>query len=172
MSPNNLGTKLSDQGRREEALAGAQEAVDIYRRLTQGRPDAFLPDLAAGLNNLGVTLSDLGRRAEALATAQEAVDIRRWLAQGRPDAFLPDLARSLSVLSDALASLDSYREAASAATEALTLLLPFLERYPGPYRDLAIIITEDVRRYSKAAGQMPDAALLERVTRASKSGAR
>jgi hypothetical protein len=33
MSLNNLGARLSDLGRREEALAAAQEAVDIRHRL-------------------------------------------------------------------------------------------------------------------------------------------
>ena len=92
---NKLGNRLSDLGRREDALAAAQEAVDIRRRLAADRPDAFLPDLAGSLNNLGARLSDLGRREEALAAAQEAVDIRRRLAASRPDAFLPDLASSL-----------------------------------------------------------------------------
>jgi hypothetical protein len=46
MSLNNLGAMLSNLGRREEALAATQEAVDIRRRLAQTRPDAFLPDLA------------------------------------------------------------------------------------------------------------------------------
>ena len=50
---NNLGVCLSKLGRREDALAAAREAVDIYRRLAAERPDAFLPDLAMSLNNLG-----------------------------------------------------------------------------------------------------------------------
>ena len=50
---NNLGNRLSDLGRREDALAAAQEAVDLYRQLAADRPDAFLPDLAMSLNNLG-----------------------------------------------------------------------------------------------------------------------
>ena len=44
---------MSELGRREDALAAAQEAIDIYRRLAAERPDAFLPDLAMSLNNLG-----------------------------------------------------------------------------------------------------------------------
>src|ERR1035441_1674199 len=44
---NNLSIRLSDLGRREEALAQAEEAVRLYRQLAQGRPDAFLPDLAS-----------------------------------------------------------------------------------------------------------------------------
>jgi tetratricopeptide (TPR) repeat protein len=84
-----LGVRLSNLGRREEALAASQKAVDIYRRLAQTRPDTFLPDLAMSLNNSGAMLSNLGRREEALAASQEAVDIYRRLAQTRPDAFLP-----------------------------------------------------------------------------------
>jgi hypothetical protein len=61
---NNLGGRLSDLGRREEALAAAQEAVDIRRRVAAARPDAFLPDLAMSLNYLGTMLSDLGRRSQ------------------------------------------------------------------------------------------------------------
>jgi tetratricopeptide (TPR) repeat protein len=79
--PECLGIHLFDLGRREEALAATQEAVDIYRRLAQTRLDAFLPDLAVSLNSSGIRLSDLGRREEALAATQEAVDIKRRLAQ-------------------------------------------------------------------------------------------
>ena len=43
MSLTNLGPHLFDLGRREEALAASQEAVDLYRRLAAERPDAFLP---------------------------------------------------------------------------------------------------------------------------------
>ena len=98
--PEQPGDLLSDLGRREEALAASQEAVDLYRQLAAARPDAFLPDLAMSLNNLGIRLSDLGRREEALAASQEAVDIYRRLAAARPDAFLPDLAMSLNNLAN------------------------------------------------------------------------
>jgi hypothetical protein len=45
VSLNNLGNRLSELGRREEALAAAQEAVAIRRQLAQQHPEAFLPDL-------------------------------------------------------------------------------------------------------------------------------
>ena len=63
---NNLSVALSALGRREEALQAAQEAVDVYRKLAEANPQAFLPDLAMSLNNLGNRLSALGRREEAL----------------------------------------------------------------------------------------------------------
>ncbi|MEI7940693.1 MAG: tetratricopeptide repeat protein, partial [Verrucomicrobiota bacterium] len=91
---NNLANVLSDLGRREEALAHAQDAVRLYRQLAEARPDAFLPNLAMSLNNLANRLSALGRREEALAHAQESVRLDRQLAEARPDAFLPDLAGS------------------------------------------------------------------------------
>jgi tetratricopeptide (TPR) repeat protein len=56
------GVALSALGRREEALAAAQEAAELYRWLAAQQPDAFLPGLAMSLTNLGITLSALGRR--------------------------------------------------------------------------------------------------------------
>jgi tetratricopeptide (TPR) repeat protein len=166
LSLNNLGNRMSNLGRREEALAASQEAVDIRRRLAQMRPDAFLPDLASSLNNLGADLSGLGRHEEALAATQEAVDIYRRLAQARPDAFLPDLATSISVMSDVLAELGRHRDAAQATTQALEILAPFVERYPQTYQGIARTIGDDILRYSEAAGQRTDTALLARVARA------
>jgi tetratricopeptide (TPR) repeat protein len=73
MSLTSLGNRLSELGRREEALAAAQEAVDIRRRLAQANPQAFLPDLAKSLNNLGDRLSEVKRSQEALEAYEEAV---------------------------------------------------------------------------------------------------
>jgi hypothetical protein len=162
-SLGNLGSRLSDLGRREEALAASQEALDIIRRLAQSRPNAFLPDLAGSLNNTGAMLSNLGRREEALAASKESVDIRRRLAQSRPDAFLPDLARSLGVHSGALAALDRHAEAARAAVDALRMLLPYVQRYPETYGALARAIIADIKRYSDAGGQVCDESLLEQA---------
>jgi tetratricopeptide (TPR) repeat protein len=115
---NNLGKCLSRLGRREDALAAAQEAANINRRLAAARPDAFLSDLAGSLNNLGNCLSYLGRREDALDAAQEAADINRRLADARPDAFLPDLAGSLNNLGNCLNYLGRREDALAAAQEA------------------------------------------------------
>ncbi|MFL5256744.1 MAG: hypothetical protein ACJ8AI_28390 [Rhodopila sp.] len=42
---NILTNCLSDLGRREEALAAAEEAVRHYRTLAAARPDAFPPPI-------------------------------------------------------------------------------------------------------------------------------
>jgi tetratricopeptide (TPR) repeat protein len=75
MSLNNLSNRLSDLGRREEALKAIEEAVAIYGGLAEVRPDAFRPNLAVSLNNLSNRLSDLGRREEALEAVKEAIRI-------------------------------------------------------------------------------------------------
>ena len=90
---NNLGNRYSELGRRQEALAPAEEAVQLYRELAGGNP-AFLPNLASALNNLGIRYSELGRRQEALAPTEEAVRIRRELAGRQPRRSSPtSLAR-------------------------------------------------------------------------------
>jgi tetratricopeptide (TPR) repeat protein len=74
-SLNTLANTLSKLGRREEALAAAQEAASIRRALAGARPEAFTPNLAVSLNTLANRLSQLGRREEALAAAQEAAEL-------------------------------------------------------------------------------------------------
>jgi hypothetical protein len=154
-----VATRRIHLARERLAAIGAMEDGTADQR------EAALNHLAARVGTLGIRLSALGRREEALAASQEAVDIYRRLAQARPDAFLPDLARSVSVTSNVLAALDRQVEAAQAAHEALEILVPFVELYPETYRDLAREIGADVLRYSEAAKQAPDKALLERVAR-------
>jgi tetratricopeptide (TPR) repeat protein len=172
MSLNNLGGRLSNLGRREEALAACQEAFDIYRCLAQSRPDAFLPDLAMSLGNLGVTLSDLGRCDEALAASLEAVDIYRCLAQSRPDAFLPDLARSLGAWGGVLAHAERHADAARAFREAFAVIAPFFERHASAFGDLMGALGWSYIAACEKAGIVPDTALLEGVAPALSAGAK
>jgi tetratricopeptide (TPR) repeat protein len=134
-----LGYALSELGRREKALAAAQEAVAIRRQLAQQHPEAFLPALAMSLNNLGNRLSELGRREEALAAAQEAVAHYRQLAQQHPEAFLPDLAMSLNNLGAMLSELGRREEALAAAQEAVAHYRQLAQQHPEAFLpDLAM----------------------------------
>ena len=160
---NNLSVRLSDLGRREEALAQAEEAVRIRRQLAQAWPDAFLPNLATSLNNLANRLSALGRREEALAQAEEAVRLYRQLAQARPDAFLPDLARSLAVHCNCLVALERHSGALQATTEAIRLLAPPFAQVPAAFAPLMGAIVQLYLRTSEAAQQPPDTELLAPV---------
>ncbi len=60
---SNLGVRYSEMGRRHEAVAPTEEAVNTYRELAAANP-AFLPDLARALNNLGVRYTEVGRSGE------------------------------------------------------------------------------------------------------------
>jgi tetratricopeptide (TPR) repeat protein len=160
---NNLCFRLSDLGRREEALAQAEDAVRLHRQLAQQRPDAFLPDLAMSLNNLANSLSDLGRREEALAQAEEAVRLRRQLAQQRPDAFLPDLARSLAVVGKIVAE-ERPGEAMGPLAEAIRILTPFLSRLPRAHAPLARFLCSVYLQAAQAAEIEPNLTLLAPMT--------
>ncbi len=118
---NDLGGALATQGRRAEAQAATQEAVDLYRDLAAQNSAAFSPYLAIALNNLGNRLSALGQREEALAATQEAVYLYRNLAVQNPAAFHPHLAASLSNLGNHLNALGRHQEALAATQEAVDI---------------------------------------------------
>ncbi len=147
---NNLSVRLSELGRREDALAAAEEAVALRRTLAAQRPDAFRPDLAASLNNLAAMLSALGRREDALAAAEEAVALHHTLAAQRPDAFRPDLAGSLNNLANRLSALGRREDALAAAAEAVALYRTLAAQRPDAFRpDLAMSLNNLANRLSE-----------------------
>jgi len=154
---NDLGIALSALGRRDDALAPTQEAVDIRRKLAQSNPAAFLPDLATSLNNLGNRLSALGRREEALAPTQEAVDIRRNLAQSNPAAFLPDLATSLNNLGVFLSDLGRREEALVPTQEAVDIRRQLARSNPAAFLPALATSLNNLGNCLSALGRRGDA---------------
>ncbi len=116
---DSLGNWLSDLGRPAEALAAAEQAVTIFRRLADEQPDTNLLGFAAVLNNHSNRLSALGRDEEALAAIEEAVTIYRRLADEQPDTNLPYLATLLDTMSGHLFRLGRREEALAAIEEAV-----------------------------------------------------
>jgi tetratricopeptide (TPR) repeat protein len=86
-SLNNLAGCLCDLGRREDALAAALEARDLYRALAAARPDAFTPDLAVSLAVLARCLEAVERVGEALDADREAIALLRAPFLRHPAAF-------------------------------------------------------------------------------------
>ena len=131
MSLSNLGIRLSEVGRRDDALTTTEEATAIHRQLAEANPAAHLPNLAMSLSNLGIRLSEVGRRDKALAPTEEATAIRRRLAEANPAAYLPDLARSLWTYAWVCVNVDNNLSAAlDAITEAISLYKPLTARLP------------------------------------------
>jgi tetratricopeptide (TPR) repeat protein len=125
---------LSEVGRREDALAPAEEAAGIRRRLAEANPAAYLPALASALNNLGIRLSEVGRREDALAPAEEAAGIYRRLAEANPAAYLPDLAMSLWAVGWICAkSAVQPQRGLDAVEEAAALFAALAQRLPAVY---------------------------------------
>jgi tetratricopeptide (TPR) repeat protein len=145
-------------GRREEALKPTEEAVGIYRELSESNR-AFLPYLASALNNLGAHYSNLGRREEALKPTEEAVGIRRELLESNR-AFLPDLASSLGVLGVVRRQAENLQAASESFREGLAVLLPALVAYPQAHRPLAEALAQEYFATLQRLGQEPDPDLM------------
>jgi tetratricopeptide (TPR) repeat protein len=121
MGLNNLANSLSALGRREDALAAAEEATQIYRDLAAARPDAFRPNLALSLANLANRLFDLGRRQDALAAAKEAVSTLGPFFLAHPAAFSSWMGSIVHVYSRLSDDLDQRADTA--------ILQPVLEAF-------------------------------------------
>ncbi|MFE9842786.1 caspase family protein [Streptomyces goshikiensis] len=128
-----VAVSLARAGRREEALAPAQEAADLYRALARNNPAAYLPELAGSLNNLASAQSATGDGQAALTTITEAVTIRRNLAQTNPAAHLPDLAGSLNNLATCQSATGDRPGALTTITEAVTIRRNLAQTNPAAY---------------------------------------
>jgi tetratricopeptide (TPR) repeat protein len=134
LSLNTLAIRLSDVGRAEEALAAAQQAVEIRRRLAERTPAVYEPDFALSLNTLAIRLSDVGRAEEALVHAKESTRIYLELAEHDPDIYEPDLALSLNTLAIQLSQLGRSGQALTHASHAVEIHRTLIEHGPGDQR--------------------------------------
>jgi Tetratricopeptide repeat len=138
VSLNNLAIRLSELERNEEALAAAEKAVELYRRLAARRPDIFRPNLASTLNTFANRLSDLGRYESALTAAEEAAALYSELAKQQPNTVRIGLGVALNNLSNRLSDLGRYEPALTVAEEAIVLYRKLAAERPNLFRsDLA-----------------------------------
>ncbi|GAB3076677.1 tetratricopeptide repeat protein [Micromonospora schwarzwaldensis] len=112
--------RLANAGHHTAALAAAEEATGVYRRLAAANP-AYLHRLAMSLNNLGNHLSGVGRREDALAPTEEAAGIWRWLVAVNSTAYLPELAGALHNLGNHLSGVGRREEALASVEEAVAI---------------------------------------------------
>ncbi|MFC8849730.1 tetratricopeptide repeat protein, partial [Micromonospora sp. NPDC057141] len=126
----NHAWRLANAGQRQRALAPAENAVRIRRRLAEVNPNAHLPNLAKSLNTLGALLAMLGRREQALGSVEEATGIYRRLVGANLDTYLPDLAGSLNNLGTLLAALGQQEQALAPVDEATSIYRRLAEANP------------------------------------------
>jgi tetratricopeptide (TPR) repeat protein len=121
-----LAQVLRQEGRVEEAVAAAQEAVQLLRPLAAADPDGYDRWVAVALASLGQAQRFAGRADEAVDAAQEAVDLMRAMAARFPAAHHRWLANALSGLCRALLEAGRSNEGVTAAAEAVRLLEPLV----------------------------------------------
>ncbi|MFI6266664.1 tetratricopeptide repeat protein [Micromonospora sp. NPDC051006] len=129
----NLAVSLRDVGRRDEALARAEEAIAVRRELARDGEADSLADLAGALGNLAVNLGRVNRRDEAVTAAREAVTIQTRLAKVDP-AHLPQLAIVELNLSRALADVNRWNDALAHGLESNRIRAELAEAQPRTYR--------------------------------------
>jgi tetratricopeptide (TPR) repeat protein len=147
---NNYAIRLTDVGRRDEALDPARRALKTYEQLAEANPDVYLPDFAAALNNYAVSLGEVGRRDEALEPAHRAVETYARLDEANPDVYLPDLAMSLNNYANRLAEVGRRDEALEPAHQALQSHETLAEAKPDVYLpDLAMSLNNYANRLAE-----------------------
>ncbi|MHC1730102.1 MAG: tetratricopeptide repeat protein [Syntrophobacteraceae bacterium] len=147
---NNLGAMLSEMGDTQGALKAAEESLDLYRKLADKHPEAFLPYVAMTLNNLGAMLSKMGDRQGALKATEESLDLYRKLAEKHLEAFLPHVAISLRNLGAMLSGMGDGPGALKATEEALDLYRKLAEKQPDAFMpDVAGTLNHLVNRLSE-----------------------
>ncbi|QFZ17135.1 AAA family ATPase [Saccharothrix syringae] len=113
-----LGLRLVAVDRGEEAVAAAEEAVELCR--VAAREDAdYAPQLAGALDRLSQRYAATGRRDEALAAVGEAAELFRELAGRQHALFGLDLAKVTHHRAARLVDAGHLPEAAHTARLAL-----------------------------------------------------
>ncbi|MFN0167226.1 MAG: KGGVGR-motif variant AAA ATPase [Bryobacteraceae bacterium] len=118
---NELGRTLRAMGRRGDAVAATQEALDLARAYAQESGDSGSSDLVRASNAHAITLSAVGMKVKALEAITEGVRICGELAAGQPGAFRPALAMSLNNQAMMLSDVGKSADALEAITEAMRI---------------------------------------------------
>ena len=115
-----------------------EEALRMYRSLSEQNPEAYMPSVAGTLNNLGALLQATNELEQARAYYEEALEIRREMSKQNPKAYQSDVAMSLSNLGGVLRTTNEFQQARACCEEALEIRRELSEQNPKTYMpDLA-----------------------------------
>ncbi len=156
---NYAANRSADVGLLLEAVAPAEEAMQLYREIAAAAP-VYLPNLASALSNLGIRYSLVGRNHEAVTPTEEAVDLYRELAAENP-AVLPDLASTLSNLGGRYREVGRRVEAVAPVEEAARLYRELAAENAKYLPEVAMALNNLGSRYSDL-GRDGDALALNR----------
>jgi tetratricopeptide (TPR) repeat protein len=155
---DNLGSRLSDLGRREEALEAVSDAVGLYWQLANKQNDAALALLlAVAFGNLGNRLADLRRHEEALRVTNESVRILRQMAGQVAGVFLSELATALGNLCNRLHDTGRNGEALEANNEAASIYRQLAEERPDEFLPVLATILSNRGGILREEGRLEEA---------------
>ena len=129
----NLGNGLYKLNSFSKAEKEYSEALEIYRKLAESTPEAYLPDVAKTLNNLGALHYTTSKHGDAEKEYGEALEIRRKLAETSPEAYLPDVAKTLNNLGNLHSDTGQHGDAEKEYGEALEIRRKLAESSPEAY---------------------------------------
>lgn len=130
---NLMGLDYSAQNDFAAAEEQYQEALKIYRDLSEKSPDVYLPALAMSCNNLALPLFNNRAFEEAEELFREALKIHHSLSEKNPDAYLSNLATNYDNLASLLYDAHSFKEAEKLYREALKIRRELAEKNPDVY---------------------------------------
>ncbi|MER5184114.1 tetratricopeptide repeat protein [Streptomyces sp. NPDC002896] len=118
---HNLSLALADFGRHADAVAPAQEALEIRRQQAQSAPGAFEKDFADPLIHLSTRQRKAGSLEEAVEQAEDGVEVFRRLAAEDPVAHEHALCDALARLGLALVAVGRTEAAREIHAQAAAL---------------------------------------------------
>jgi serine/threonine protein kinase/tetratricopeptide (TPR) repeat protein len=154
---NNLGVRLGELERHEQAVAAYQRAIDVHRRMVNAYPRQadFRKELAVSLGNLAVKPQVTLEQAERLL--REALDLQRQLAAEFPvvPTYQHELARTRANLALILKKQGNREAAAQESGQALTLRRQLVEQHPNvsEFRFELAVLLFNLGSDEKANGQ-------------------
>ena len=130
----NIGNRLSDAGRPDEALTAYREALAIRQRLVDANPTVskFQGDLSRSHDNIGSLLAHFGKPDEALKAYESALKISRPLAEANPRIveYQRNLLGSYVNVGNLLQAGGKRAEALKSYESALAIARPLAEANP------------------------------------------
>ncbi|GGP43555.1 tetratricopeptide repeat protein [Saccharothrix coeruleofusca] len=112
-----LGLRLVAVGREQDALAAAEEAVQLRGQVAEDGDGT--PELAAALERLSARYAAVDRREDALTALTSASVLYQQLAKDDPTRFRLDFAKASHHLAVRLFDVDRKREGLGAADAAV-----------------------------------------------------
>jgi tetratricopeptide (TPR) repeat protein len=130
-----LGYVLAGLGRYDDALAAAEEAVQLRKRGDRSSPD-FVRELASAQLGLGYRLAALGRHQEARAVREEALAGYRNVAEADPQVPSRGIAVATTSLAQSLWTTGELPKALRLAREGVEQARQLAEANPNAHLGL------------------------------------